>query len=125
MSEELLKTIETGDELLKIYGDDFQRDMLFVIEIYAAWCGPSQAALSTYRKIKDANEQKKFKLCKVCADVYDQLDEKGQGFFDLGKWKVITGADPEADADNPECVLPLPVGNELVCMNYARAKLGE
>jgi len=43
----------------------------------------------------------------------------------LGKWKVVAGADPEADADNPECVLPLPVGNELVCMNYARAKLGE
>ena len=88
MSEELLKTIETGDELLKIYGDDFQRDMLFVIEIFAAWCGPSQAALSTYRKIKDSNEQKKFKLCKVCADVYEQLDEKGQGFFDLGKFSI-------------------------------------
>ena len=43
--------------------------MLFVVEVYASWCGASIAPISTYRKSKDASEQKKLKLCKVCADL--------------------------------------------------------
>ena len=56
--------------------------MLFVVEVYANWCGPSAAAISTYKKIKDANEAKKFKLCKVCADVAG-----GEGEY-LEKYKI-------------------------------------
>jgi thioredoxin 1 len=67
--EGLLKTIETTEDWLTICGEAANKDLLFIVEVYAAWCGPSIAALSTYRKIKEQNEQKKFKLCKVCADL--------------------------------------------------------
>merc|ERR1712146_662601 len=61
--------IDTVEEWNVTCGENAAKDMLFVVEVYAAWCGPSQAVLSTYKKIKDNNEAKKFKLCKVCADL--------------------------------------------------------
>ena len=85
-SGDLLKAIETVDEWVNICGDDATKDMLFIVETYASWCGPSQAALSTYRKIKEQNEQKKFKLCKVCADLSD--DFNGRSTFELSKYKI-------------------------------------
>ena len=83
---DLLKAIETVDDWVNICGDDATKDMLYIVETYAAWCGPSQAALSTYRKIKEQNEQKKFKLCKVCADLSDEFN--GRSSFDLQKYKI-------------------------------------
>lgn len=66
---DLVKPIETIEEWNMICGDDAQKDMLFIVEVYAEWCGPSIAVTSTYKKIKDQNEQKKFKICKVCASL--------------------------------------------------------
>ena len=90
MSEELVKSIETPEEWLQICGEGFRRDMLFVVEVYASWCGPSQAANSTYRKIKDVHvdAQKKIKLCKVCADLQEQLEDPKAAAFDLEKYKI-------------------------------------
>ena len=62
---DLVKSIETIEEWNMICGDDAQKDMLFIVDFYAEWCGPSIAVTSTYKKIKDQNEQKKFKICKV------------------------------------------------------------
>ena len=88
-ADALLKNIETPEEWLKICGDEnFARDMLYVVEVYASWCGQSQAATSTYRKIIDANEQKKFKLCKVCADLVDELENPKAAAVDLSKYKI-------------------------------------
>jgi len=86
-TDELQKSIETVDEWLHIAGDEPQKDMLFVVEVYAAWCGPSQAAISTYKKIKDANEQKKFKLCKVCAALGVEIAER-EKTNPLEKWHI-------------------------------------
>ena len=68
----LTKSIETIEEWNMIAGEDPHKDMLYVVEIFASWCGSSQAAISTYKKIKENNEAKKFKLCKVCADMGEQ-----------------------------------------------------
>ena len=86
--EQLIKSVETVDEFLNIWGDDAKTDMLFVCEVFAEWCGPSQAAVSTYRKIKDANEAKKFKLCRVCASLGDEVMERVQE-NPLEKYKIL------------------------------------
>lgn len=54
-TDEVVKVLETPEEWQAIAGEEPVRDMLYVIEVYAAWCGPSQAAMSTYRKIKATN----------------------------------------------------------------------
>ena len=82
-ADDILVVVETPEKWGTICGDAAQKDMLFVVEVYAAWCGPSQAAISTYKKIKDANEAKKFKLCKVCADVVG-----GEGEY-LEQFKIL------------------------------------
>ena len=66
---DLVKSIDSVEEWNTISGDAAAKDMLFIVEVYAEWCGPSIAVLSTYKKIKDNNEQKKFKICKVCASL--------------------------------------------------------
>ena len=93
MDAPLQLTIETPEQWTTIAGDSAHKDMLYVVEVYASWCGPSQAATSTYRKIKDANEAKKFKLCKVCADLdcpRPKADAEGEmePFFPLEKYKI-------------------------------------
>ena len=40
-----------------------------VVEIYAKWCGPSQACMSTYRMFKDEyiDQKRRLRLCRLCA----------------------------------------------------------
>ena len=73
-----LKSIETVEQWTDI-GDsvNFRKDMLYVVEVYAEWCGETMAAKSTYNKIVNNNEAKKFKLCKVCASLGKAIAEAG------------------------------------------------
>ena len=78
-----LVTIESIDkwaELMDPENPKFNRDMLYVIEVYADWCGPSLAANSTFRKIKEnlIGEGKKIRLFKVSADI---LSEETHGQY--------------------------------------------
>ena len=90
MADSEIRLIETPEEWLDIIGETPKKDMLFIVEVFAEWCGPSQAALSTYRKIKDQNEQKKFKLCKICASMADDeaLAEQKEPLQMLEKIKI-------------------------------------
>ena len=73
-----LKSIETVEEWMDV-GDSvkFKKDMLYIVEVYAEWCGESMAAKSTYKKIRDEYEMKKFKMCKVCASLGKDIAEAG------------------------------------------------
>ena len=44
-----------------VYGDAAKQDMLYVVEVYAKWCGSSKACLSTYKKLVEeyVEQQKK------------------------------------------------------------------
>ena len=77
MAESELIAIETPEAWLDIIGDNPKRDMLFIVEVYAEWCGESMAAKSTYKKIREEYEMKKFKMCKVCASLGKDIAEGG------------------------------------------------
>ena len=81
-ADDILFIVETPEQWATICGDEATKDMLFIVEVYAAWCGASAAAISTYKRLKDENAAKKFKLCKVCADVAG-----GEGEY-LEKFKI-------------------------------------
>lgn len=81
-ADDILFIIETPEQWATVCGEEAVKDKLFVVEVYASWCGPATAAISTYKKLKDEHEGKKFKLCKVCADV-----ASGDGEY-LEKFKI-------------------------------------
>lgn len=58
--------IGTQEEWDKICGDKAEKDCLFLVEVYAAWCGPSNAILSTYKKLRMDFEGRKIKIMQVC-----------------------------------------------------------
>ena len=43
--------VTTEEEWQRISGDTAERDVLFMVEVYAAWCGPSEAITSTFKKL--------------------------------------------------------------------------
>lgn len=51
--EDIAKTIETPEMWAQICGENATKDMLFVVEVYAEWCGPSTAIWSTYVKMNN------------------------------------------------------------------------
>ena len=73
-----IETPEHWAELTDAENPKFNRDMLYVVEVYASWCGPSLASNATFRKIKEnlIGEGKKLRLYKVCADI---LSEESHG----------------------------------------------
>ena len=81
-ADDILFIIETPEQWATVFGEEATKDMLFIVEVYAAWCGPAAAAISTYMRLKEDNDGKKFKLCKVCADVAG-----GEGEY-LEKFKI-------------------------------------
>uniref|UniRef100_A0A6T7YMV1 Thioredoxin domain-containing protein n=1 Tax=Prymnesium polylepis TaxID=72548 RepID=A0A6T7YMV1_9EUKA len=83
--EELAVPIETVEQWTTIAGEHAVKDMLFVVEVFAEWCGPSQAIWSTYVKLYNEYTDRKLKLHKVCA----KLETEG-GALD----KFRTGSRP-------------------------------
>ncbi|KAL1525092.1 hypothetical protein AB1Y20_019964 [Prymnesium parvum] len=65
--EEIAKTIESTEAWEQICGENAIRDMLFVVEVYAEWCGPSTAIWSSYVKMYHEYSDRKLKIMKVCA----------------------------------------------------------
>lgn len=72
-----LVPVETPEAWAKISGEEATGDMLFVVEVYAEWCGPTLAANTTFRNIKDnlISEGKKIKCFKICAEVVEDLEK--------------------------------------------------
>ena len=73
-----LVPIETPEAWAKVSGEEATHDMLFVVEVYAEWCGPTLASNSTFKRIKDdfISEGKKIRCHKICAEVIPELKEK-------------------------------------------------
>mmetsp|Transcript_18564 Transcript_18564/g.42728 ORF Transcript_18564/g.42728 Transcript_18564/m.42728 type:complete len:138 (+) Transcript_18564:136-549(+) len=61
--------ITSEEEWAKVCGEAAEKDCLFFVEVYAAWCGPSDAILSTFRKLRFDYDGRKIKFMQVCADV--------------------------------------------------------
>jgi len=67
--------LTTEEEWAKVCGDSAEKDVLYFVEVFAAWCGPSDAITSTFRRLKMDLEGRKIKFVQVCADVTDVLSK--------------------------------------------------
>ena len=67
VEEELSKLIETEEQWAKISGDNCEHDFLHVVEIFSAWCGPSEAINSTLKRLLIEYKGRKIKFFKVRA----------------------------------------------------------
>ena len=61
--------VQLEEEWAKISGEGAEKDVLFFVEVYAAWCGPSDAITSTFRRLKMDYEGRKIKFMQACASV--------------------------------------------------------
>ena len=57
-----LTLISTDEQFAKVYGEAAEKDMLFFCEVFAQWCGPSEAILSTFRRLRMDLEGRKIKF---------------------------------------------------------------
>jgi thiol-disulfide isomerase/thioredoxin len=63
--EDIAKLIEDPAQFAKISGNDYEKDMLHVVEIFCTWCGPSDAVKSTYKRLAVELKGRKVKFYKV------------------------------------------------------------
>ena len=61
----LMPSVTTEEEWAKICGDNAEKDVLYFVEVFAAWCGPTDAVISTFRKLKMDYEGRKLKFAQA------------------------------------------------------------
>jgi len=67
--ESLLTKVGDPDEFAKLYGETADKDILFVVEAYEKWCGPTDAILSTVKTmVQDTYEGRKIKFFSACIE---------------------------------------------------------
>merc|ERR1719271_2211945 len=59
--------IATLDEWDTVAGKSAEKDMLFVVEVYAKWCGPSDAVIQTVRRLQVEYAGRKLKFVQAPA----------------------------------------------------------
>lgn len=57
-----MTVISTEEEWAKVSGESAEKDMLFMVEVFANWCGPSEAITSTMMKLSGDYNGKKLKF---------------------------------------------------------------
>ncbi len=57
--------IETEEMWATISGEAAEKDFLHVVELFSAWCGPSDAITSTYKRLVMDFNKRKVKFFKV------------------------------------------------------------
>ena len=68
--------ITSEAEWAKVQGEaDFEADMLHMVEVFASWCGPSEAITSTFKKLYVAYQGRKVKFWQVNADTAPYLEK--------------------------------------------------
>ena len=68
--------ITSEAEWAKVQGEaDFEADMLHMVEVFASWCGPSEAIRSTFVKLHIAYQGRKVKFWQVNADTTPYLEK--------------------------------------------------
>ena len=48
-----------------ISGDAAERDFLYVVEVFCKWCGPSEAIISTFRRVLMDYSKRKLKFVQI------------------------------------------------------------
>ena len=67
--------ITITDEWAAVAGPSATKDCLFVVEVYAGWCGPTDAITQTARRLQIENAGRKLKFVQVCADLVDAFEK--------------------------------------------------
>ena len=57
--------LETEEQWKKISGEEAEKDFLNVVEVFASWCGPSEAIISTLKRVQMDLPGRKLKFYKV------------------------------------------------------------
>mmetsp|Transcript_23409 Transcript_23409/g.40011 ORF Transcript_23409/g.40011 Transcript_23409/m.40011 type:complete len:138 (-) Transcript_23409:274-687(-) len=71
-----MTVISTEEEWAKVSGESAEKDMLFMVEVFANWCGPSEAITSTMKKLSGDYNGKKLKFMQINADVVDMFQKQ-------------------------------------------------
>ena len=50
---------------LNVCGEEAEKDFLFVVEVYAKWCGPSEAIIMTLKRIQMELSKRKVKFAQI------------------------------------------------------------
>ncbi len=75
-TDEVLQTeITCDEEWAALLGDGATKDMLFVVEVFATWCGPSAAIQSTLKRLTMEYAEKKVKFMVANADTHPSLEK--------------------------------------------------
>lgn len=57
--------IDNEDTWKQVSGEAAERDFLHVVEVFSTWCGPSEAILSTYKRVQLEYPGRKIRFFKV------------------------------------------------------------
>ncbi|KOO22578.1 thioredoxin [Chrysochromulina tobinii] len=74
--EDIAKLIEDPAQFAKISGNDYEKDMLHVVEIFCTWCGPSDAVKSTYKRLAVELKGRKVKFYKMDAKLVPGFEKQ-------------------------------------------------
>jgi thiol-disulfide isomerase/thioredoxin len=60
--EQIAVLLETEEDWARICGDSADKGFLFVVEVFCKWCGPSEAILSTLKRLSVDYKGRKVKF---------------------------------------------------------------
>jgi hypothetical protein len=66
---DIVKVLTTEEEFATVCGDKAIGDCLFMVQVHASWCGPSEAVVSTVKRlsIEYSGRKLKFMQARHCA----------------------------------------------------------
>ena len=65
VTKETIAVTLTDETWPKISGDDAEKDFLQLVEVYAKWCGPSEAIITTLKRIQLDMPNRKLKFWQI------------------------------------------------------------
>ena len=72
-TKETIATTLDEETWKKICGEEADKDFLQVVEVYAKWCGPSEAIIMTLKRIQMDLPQRKIKFWQI--EAYESIPE--------------------------------------------------
>lgn len=73
MDKTTIATTLDAETWVKISGEEAEKDFLQLVEVYAKWCGPSEAIITTLKRIQldRPNQKIKFWQVEACEAIAD------------------------------------------------------
>ena len=59
--------IDSEEAWAQVSGEAAEKDFLHIVEVFSGWCGPSEAILSTYKRVSLEYPKRKIRFFKVRA----------------------------------------------------------